>query len=152
MADASPAPSRATLYPIERALVNTAVACVTCRSRSARVLLVWRLSRILVQIPGEPEGPKLSDAEAAALREANDIRFGPLARVESSAAHLVRLYRKGQAHTLAQVNAAVDALGDALALYFIDRSDVACETIGIALDAPPAVIEALSTADAALTA
>ena len=145
-------PSRATLYPIERALVNTAVACVTCRSRSARMLLVWRLSRILAQIPGEPKGPKLTDAEAAALREANDIRFGPLARVESAAAHLVSLYRKGRARTLTQVNAAVDGLGDALACYFIDRSDVACEAIGIPLDAPPALIEVLSADDAALTA
>ena len=141
-------PSRATLYPIERALVNTSVAAVTCRSRNARILLVWRLSRILAQFPGDPEGEKLSDADAAALREANDIRFGPLARVESAAAHLVGLHRKGETRTPAQVLSAMDSLGDALSLYFIDRSDIACEAIGIPLDVPPAVINRL-TADAA---
>ena len=136
MAEAVIMPSRATLYPIERALVNTAVSIVTCTSHTARVLLISRLAKILQQLPDEPTGEKMSAAEVAAIKQANDIRFGPLARIEGAVARLIRLYRKDAARTPADLQQALADLRAGVSLYFIDRSDAACEAIGIALDAP----------------
>ncbi|SHF67105.1 hypothetical protein SAMN05444339_11019 [Loktanella atrilutea] len=139
MADATPMPSRATLYPIERALVNTAVSIVTCTSYTARVLLIGRLAKIMQQVADEPTGDKMSPAEVAAIQQANDIRFGPLARIESAAARLVRLYRKDATRTPADLQQAIGELRAGISLYFIDRSDAACDAIGIPLNVPAVV-------------
>jgi hypothetical protein len=145
MAEQPPA-SRATLYPIERALVNTAVSIVTCPSHTARVLLIGRLARILQQLPDEPTGDKISPADVIALQRANDIRFGPLARVEGAAVRLIRLYRKNADRTPAETRAALSELQAGISLYFIDRSDIACEAIGITLDVPQMIADDVALA------
>ncbi|MCB5199035.1 hypothetical protein LGQ03_07265 [Loktanella sp. TSTF-M6] len=128
---------RETLYPVERALIATSVAVVTCRSHAARRLLVWRLASVIGEIASEPTGTKIADADVPAIRQANDIHFGPLAQVETAAKALLALYRKPAPRDLVAIDAARARLADGVALYFIDRSDAACTALGL-LSEPPA--------------